>query len=162
ERARRRPIVFRESYPPGVDDGLSFYGGCPAGPGHMSWPRGEIKNGEGPLHFVMQWDCAELAPQDPSGLLPHDGALYLFCDLEWGTPVAFRFDHVEGPTSGWAPLAVPNDLGPVYGSQGAWLIKHCSAKVPPEQQGVPQLLPKWPFRPVSFDLPATDGDGEAE
>src|SRR5690606_18603627 len=73
-----------------------------------------------------------------------------------------RFVHVEGPTSGWAPLAVPHDLGPVYGSQGAWLIKYCSAKVPPEQQGVPRLLPKWPFRPVSFDLPAIGGRGEAE
>lgn len=161
EQARGRPIVFRQLYPPPAG-GLSFYGGRPVGPAGLAWPRAETKGGERPLHFIMQWDCAELASQDPTGLLPSDGTLYLFCDLEWGSPLAFRFLHAEGTGGDWQELAVPDDLGPVYGTQGAWLVRHCTPAVPVEQQQVPTLLPKWPFKPVAFDYPGSEIDPDDE
>jgi len=36
ERARARPIVFREIYPPPAAAGLSFYGGVPVGPVNLA------------------------------------------------------------------------------------------------------------------------------
>lgn len=103
ERVRLRPIVFKEICPPPASKGLSFYGGAPIGPATLDWPRER----EGtPLSFIMQWDAAELARQDASGLLPRDGVLYLFADLNWGDPFAFRFVHAAGPVQGWQALSV--------------------------------------------------------
>jgi hypothetical protein len=90
ERARLRPIVFREICPPSATTELSFYGGAPIGPDSLAWPRVRNKPGDAPLSFIMQWDSAELARQDVTGLLPRDGALYLFADLTWGDPFDFN------------------------------------------------------------------------
>src|SRR5438045_7931461 len=66
--------------------------------------------------------CAELAPQDATGLLPGDGVLYLFCDLTWGDPFDFEFVHAPGPTDGWQALPIPPGLPPVYGNEGAYQV----------------------------------------
>lgn len=158
EQARYRPIVFRQLYPPPADAGLSFYGGAPIGPVDFVWPYAETRNGNAPLHFVIQWDCAELSAQDATGLLPRDGALYLFCDLEWGDPMSFRFIHAPGPVHNWAQLPLPSDLGPAFGSEGAWMAPYVVPKSIIDgvlQQG-PKLLPRWPFKPVAIDHQRSD------
>lgn len=107
---RLRPIVFREIFPPSATAGLSFYGGVPVGPAKLTWPRVRIKPGDAPLSFIMQWDCAELAGQDVTGLLPRDGVLYLFFDLTWGDPFDFQFIYARGPVDGMQAMPIPPDL----------------------------------------------------
>ena len=155
DRARRRPIVFRETWPRSFPStGLSFYGGVPVGPAHLDWPRSRKQGVDTPLTFLMQWDCIELARHDATGLLPAEGALYLFLDLTWGDPIDFRFVHAPGPADKWRALAVPPDLPPVYGDDGVRLVSYCSPEIAKDVQDVPVSLPKWPFTPVSFDYPA--------
>lgn len=162
ERARFRPIVFREICPPAAAaNTLSFYGGAPVGPATLVWPRVRNKPDEAPLSFLMQWDCQELASQDGTGLLPKHGALYLFLDLTWGDPFGFQFLHAPGPTEGWQALPIPPGLPPIFGSNGAYQVPYCSPRIAQENQDVPRLLPKWPFTPVAFSYPAPAPDGEA-
>jgi hypothetical protein len=73
DRARNRPIVFHEICPPPAAAGLSFYGGVPIGPPTLTWPRVRNKPGNAPLSFILQLSCADLAGQDVTGLLPHEG-----------------------------------------------------------------------------------------
>ena len=35
-----------------------------------------------PLTFLCQVDCYDIAPLDPDGILPHDGMLYFFADID--------------------------------------------------------------------------------
>lgn len=153
ERARLRPIVFREICPPPATPGLSFYGGIPVGPATLVWPKVVNKPGGAPLSFIMQWDAAELAPQDATGLLPRDGALYLFADLTWGDPFDFQFIHAPGPVRDWQALPAPPDLPPIYGDDGAYKVPYCSPRIAKESQDVPRLLPKWNFAPIAFAYP---------
>lgn len=157
--ARYRPIVFRQTYPPAATGELSFYGGVPVGPANMKWPRGNTKRGEAPFHFVMQWHCPELAAQDAIGLLPKDGVLYLFADLEWGDPMAFRFVHTDGPAHNWLPLSVPDDLGPAFGDQGIYMLPYMQKS--DDWQNAPKFLPQWPFKPLAIDYPQNrSGDAD--
>lgn len=153
--ARWRPILFRETFPPPADPGLSFYGGVPVGPVDMSWPLGADRT---PLSFVMQWDCAALAQLDATGLLPRDGALYLFGNLGWGNPLDFQFVHQPVDGTDWAGLAVPIDLPPAFGDQSAHASPFVSAKMPVDLQHPPALLPRWPFVPVAIDYPRVELD----
>jgi hypothetical protein len=157
ERARLRPIVFREIVPPPASPGLSFYGGTPIAPANFTWPRMRNKPGNAPLSFVMQWDCAELAGQDATGLLPRDGVLYLFCDLTWGDPFDFQFIHAPALPDSMQTIPIPPDLPRVYGDEGAHIVPYCSPEIAKEHQDVPRLLPKWPFTPVAFSYPAPPG-----
>lgn len=161
ERARLRPIVFREICPPPVATGLSFYGGVPIGPVELAWPRVRNKPGDARLSFIMQWDCSELTGQDVTGLLPQDGVLYLFADLTWGDPFDFQLIHAPGPVDRWQALPVPPGLPPVYGKDGAHQVPYCSPRVAKESQDVPRLLPKWPFTPLAFSHPAAPGDADS-
>jgi len=162
KRARLSPVVFREICPPSTVTGLSFYGGVPVGPAQLTWPRARKKPGGAPLSFIMQWDCAQLAGQDVTGLLPQNGVLYLFCDLTWGDPLDFQFVHVPGPVDGSQALSIPPDLPPVFGDEGAYSVPYCSPRVPKEAQDVPRLLPKWPFTPVALSYPASTGNADRE
>ena len=161
ERARRHSIVFREICPPPAKSPLSFYGGVPIGPAGLAWPRVRNKPGDAPLSFIMQWDCAGLAVQDVTGLLPRDGVLYLFADLAWGEPFDFQFVHAPGPADGWQTLPVPPGLPPLYGEEGAHQVPYCSPLIAKESQDVPCVLPKWPFTPMAFFYPASPGDPDA-
>jgi len=158
-RASTRPIVFKEICPPPAG-GLSFYGGVPLAPAGFQWPRTRNKPDKVPLSFVMQWDCAELAVQDATGLIPRDGVLYLFCDLTWGEPFDFQFIHAAGPPEGWQALPVPADLPPLYGDEGVHLVPYCSPRVEKSMQDVPRLLPRWPFNPIAFSYPDTAATSE--
>jgi hypothetical protein len=110
----------------------------------------------------MQWDSAELARQDVTGLLPRDGALYLFADLTWGDPFDFQFVHAPGPLRGWQALPVPTGLPSIYGDDGAYQVPYCSPRIAKESQDVPRLLPKWPFTPIAFSYPAPTKDPDAQ
>lgn len=154
--ARANPIVFRQFLPQSPRaDGLSFYGGQPIGPSDFEWPRQE----ETPLTFIMQWDCVQLAEQDATGLLPEDGVLYCFANLNWGEgdgnseSSGHAFIHCTGPTDGWAPISPPNDAPPVFGSEGAWQVIGCTSEVENAEDYVPRLLPHFPFEPVALDYP---------
>lgn len=159
QRARLRPVVFREICPPVCGSGLSFYGGVPIGPSHLVWPRCRNKAGGAPLTFIMQWNCDDLSSEDATGLIPRNGVLYLFADLSWGEPFDFEFLHMPGPVETWKPLRVPVDLPPLFGTDGAYQIPYCSPEISPEKRDLPRLMPKWPFVPVAFDNPELSQDG---
>lgn len=157
--AQLQSIVFRQLYPPPpAGTGFSFFGGTPIGPASLAWPRAEGKA----LHFIMQWDCRDLAPCDAAGLLPREGGLFLFCDLEWGDPMGFRFIHMAGSPEDWTELPAPDDLGPVLGSEGLWKTPWLSPDMPQDAALVPRLLPRWPFTPLVIDYPQAAGQEEAE
>lgn len=59
--------------------GSSKFGGIPDLPDGFAWPRREEGN---PLVFLCQFNLAELAPYDRDGLLPGEGMLYFFYDVE--------------------------------------------------------------------------------
>lgn len=155
--ARANPIVFRQFLPQSPqNDGLSFFGGQPIGPSDFEWPRQEGS----PLTFIMQWDCVQLAKQDATGLLPEDGVLYCFLNLNWGEGEGdgngHAFIHCAGPTDGWAPISPPNDARPVFGSEGAWQVIGCTSEVENADDYVPRLMPYFPFEPVALDYPIDD------
>lgn len=157
-RARQRPILFRQLYPPPPSPGRSFYGGIPVGPAAMAWPR-DPRDGS-PMTPVLQVDAAALAEQDATGLLPKDGALYLFSNLGWGEDMSFRFVHMADDGRDWIALPVPEDLPPAFGKEGAALSPLSSYRVPLDRQDPPRLLPCWPFVPVGIDYPVLPGDSE--
>ena len=73
--------------------GASKFGGRPDVPADFVWPVFETKTWEDdqvrarPLAFLAQFDCAQLAPLDKEGLLPHAGLLSFFYELDsqrWG------------------------------------------------------------------------------
>ncbi|MFM7348277.1 MAG: DUF1963 domain-containing protein [Erythrobacter sp.] len=153
--ARRHAIVFRTLLPQGPGkDGLSFFGGQPIGPEGFQWPRRHGSEGR-PLTFMMQWDCEELAAQDANGLLPTDGVLYCFMDLEWGEgdpgSRIEAFLHHPGPTEGWAEIPLPADAPPIFGDQGM-SQPGCTAKVDNARDYIPRMMPRFPFTPVGLDL----------
>jgi hypothetical protein len=149
EIARHRFIVFRQAFPPPDDPGLSFYGGAPVGPEDMDWPCAE-DDGK-PLTFVMQWECSALAAQDATGLLPSDGALYLFSNFGFGKSLEFRFIHAGGDGRDWATLPEPSGLPPIFGKEDGAQSLLGPPHVPAERRDVPRLLPRWPFAPVGVD-----------
>ena len=146
--AKATPIVFRELYPPHNDTALSYYGGMPiAGPDFI-WPRADGRA----LPFLMQWDCAALAQEDTSGLIPESGILYLFGDLEWNGAMEFRFIHAAANFDELSELIPPHDATSPYGEEARYLLPECSPHVPAKAGKSPQTLPKWPFAPVALPL----------
>lgn len=74
-------------------EGESCFFGAPDLP--EAWLENEF--GEGEL-FLCQVRCADLAPYDPEGRLPHRGMLYLFLDItEEEYLPAVRYWDGEGP-----------------------------------------------------------------
>ena len=67
--------------------GESKWWGFPDLPDGLDWPTVQAED-EGevfddPLTFICQIKCADLAPFDPEGLLPHEGMLYFFAALDY-------------------------------------------------------------------------------
>ena len=159
EAARETPIVFRQFLPqsPG-EDGLSFYGGQPIGPADFQWPREGGAQGGAPLQFLMQWDCAQLAEQDPTGLLPQTGVLYCFVscdrDAEDGYLSSHAFVHHRGPVDTWGPVDIPEDAGPALGKTAALRLSGCTDAVANADDYVPRIMPRFPFAPIAFPYPA--------
>ena len=164
--AQKRPIVFRQFLPqsPGKD-GLSFFGGRPIAPAGFQWPRERGAEGGAPLQFVMQWDCAQLSEQDPTGLLPQDGVLYCFVNFDRDEDEDFlaghSFIYERGPAQSWGPIDTPNDAGHALGKKSAQLMSGCTSQVENANNFVPQVLPRFPFAPMAFDYPISKS-GERE
>lgn len=161
--ALKRPITFRQTLPqsPGKD-GLSFFGGEPIGPEDFQWPRERGAQGGAPLQFVMQWDCAQLAEADPTGLLPQDGVLYCFVNFERDDDEDFlsshQFIHHRGQVRSWGPIETPKDAGPALGSHLGFALSGCTEKLENARDHVPRVLPRFPFAPIAFNYPLSDGD----
>lgn len=61
--------------------GQSKWWGAPDLPDDWEYP--EMPDGDDtPLTFICQINCADLAPYDPEGQLPHEGMLYFFAALD--------------------------------------------------------------------------------
>lgn len=100
--------------------GASKFGGRPDVPKGFVWPVFETSTWEDdqvkerPLAFLAQFDCAQLAPLDPEGLLPKEGVLSFFYELgsqrggfdpkDQGSAQVYWF---EGPL---APAEFPAEL----------------------------------------------------
>ena len=67
--------------------GCSKWWGFPDMPEELDWPEVQVNlDGEvygDPLTFVCQIRCADLAPFDAEGDLPHEGMLYFFAALDY-------------------------------------------------------------------------------
>lgn len=68
--------------------GKSKWWGEPDMPEELDWPTVMVRDEDGelyedPLTFVCQIRCADIAPFDPAGLLPHEGMLYFFAALDY-------------------------------------------------------------------------------
>lgn len=100
--------------------GASKFGGRPDVPADFIWPvfetdtREDDQVKERPMAFLAQFDCAQLAPLDPEGLLPKEGVLSFFYELEsqrWGYDPkdagCARVFWFEGPL---APAEFPAEL----------------------------------------------------
>ena len=83
-----------------TDDPLfarSKWWGSPDMPEDMEYPAAD----EGPLTFMCQIRCEEIAPFDPKGLLPHEGMLYFFAALDYALG---DLDAISSPGMGeWNP-----------------------------------------------------------
>lgn len=69
------------------EDSLSFFGGKPFLPADFQWPRCTLDD-DLPLAFLGQLNLADVAPFDTEGLLPRQGILSFFYELdtmEWGS-----------------------------------------------------------------------------
>lgn len=64
----------------------SKWWGDPDLPADMEYPTVPVQDEDGPmdypLTFVCQIDCADIAPYDPEGLLPHEGMFYVFAAID--------------------------------------------------------------------------------
>ena len=61
--------------------GQSKWWGAPDLPEDWEYPEMPDEDGT-PLTFICQINCADLAPFDPEGQLPHEGMLYFFAALD--------------------------------------------------------------------------------
>ena len=103
--------------------GASRIGGAPDGPAGFTWPYYEIEDEEGafsvPLAFLGQFDLAEAAPLDEAGLLPKEGLLSFWYELQTcpmgfgpadlGAARAFLFPAGEALTGMEAPEDLPEE-----------------------------------------------------
>lgn len=153
QHSARQAILFRQLFPPPHNARVfSFFGGAPVAPPSFVWPKGD--NG-GPLHFLMQIDCADIPAESRLGLLPERGVLFFFLDLDGGESSGFRVLFEDEPSENWDRMLVPPDLGPAYGDEAryvwGWTWEIDGARCP-------RLLPRWPFQPVaiSFSVECAD------
>ena len=103
----------------------SKFGGRPAVPADFAWPRFEAENYDGetasrPLSFLCQINLAEISAFDRENLLPKEGLLLFFYEMEsscWGFDPAdegcVRVVYLTDP-EGLAPMELPEDLSEEY------------------------------------------------
>lgn len=156
--AARQAVVLHQSFPPHRaaaydSSGRSWLGGTPVLPGGAEWPV-NLATGK-PLHFLLQVDLAEVPPEAGLGLLPADGALAFFADLDWGVGETFRVIHAQGYAgTPWHALDVPENIAMAYGDEAAlvwpWALT--------PEHGT-QILPRWPVAPRLIALPEREAPG---
>jgi hypothetical protein len=123
--ALAQAVVFRQIFPPPPAGARSFYGGVPLTPAPLDWPR-SARTGL-PLHFLLQVDCAQVAPSARLTVLPGSGALLFFADLTGtpghDTPAEGRVIWIdESDEATWTEADPPADLPrpmPVSGRKAA-------------------------------------------
>lgn len=156
--------------------GQSKVGGYPDLPETLAWPIADYQqksygwtlSGRVALPFVVQLTCSELAPFDPTGLLPKQGRLYFFygaghkADLidDHGVP---RTDHLNdtNPTGFrvlWEPdegklvlpTSPPDNLPRAYGlKNGAY--KSCTL-ICEQENTLPDLDSSWLGEPLDYGV----------
>lgn len=133
-------MVHRPYPPPLVPCGGSHYGGRPALPAGVPWPR---TSAGVPLHFLARIDCAALP--DTGGVLPVDGVLFFFArvdsDLMWqeGSPRdACRVLYVA--KAGAVEADPPEGLLPILGGRSEQQRWFRFPSEPPVA-----LYPRWPI-----------------
>lgn len=101
------------------EDSLSFFGGKPFLPADFQWPRYTLDD-DLPLAFLGQLNLADVAPFDTEGLLPRQGILSFFYELdtmEWGSSPelrdCFRVFYFSEPVL-LVPAVFPQDLDEAY------------------------------------------------
>lgn len=152
--AAQQAIVLRQHFPPHrAAQTRSWLGGSPVLPGNAEWPANPVTGK--PLHFLLQLDLAEVPPEAGLGLLPSEGALAVFLDLDWGPGEAFRVIHAQGYAgTPWQALDVPTSLAMAYGDEAAlawpWALT--------PEHGTP-ILPRWPVAPRLIALPENETPG---
>ncbi len=112
---------IRVEYRPGEEPfrlGASKFGGKPHLPADFDWPwyHGEKLAYDGkefskvkadcPLSFLLQIDLGELTPLDRDGLLPKDGLLSFFYELD-SQPWGYSPAHGGGGRVYWFPAGTP-------------------------------------------------------
>lgn len=150
--ALKQAIVLRQIFPPDAPGARSFYGGVPQVPTLFNWPR-SLHSGL-PLHFLLQVDCAAIAPEARLGLMPPAGALLFFADLA-RTPSPET--GIEGKVlwldetddTAWGEVDPPDDLPPAHGDDAASVWPWAR-----DAGDAPQVLPRWPFVPILIGLTA--------
>ncbi|GEN99995.1 hypothetical protein NSE01_18280 [Novosphingobium sediminis] len=151
---RQQAVVLRQHFPPNrAPEGRSWLGGTPVLPGAAEWPLNPATGK--PLHFLLQLDLAEVPDEAGLGLLPSEGALAVFLDLDWGAGEAFRIIHAQGYAgTPWHALDVPPALAMAYGDEAAlvwpWALT--------PEHGT-QVLPRWPVAPRLIALAESDSPG---
>jgi hypothetical protein len=150
----RTAIVFRQQIPPRHDPGhLSYFGGLPSMPPSFTWPTWTHEGASEPLHFIMQIDCAAVPASARQEGFPAHGVLYFFLDLRWGHSNGYRVLYAGNVSEPLAPARAPADLAAAYGSEARHLWRWARALDDPAAR-CPNLLPKWPFDPMSISIPA--------
>lgn len=151
EAAALQAIVLRQHFPPHrAPQTRSWIGGTPVLPGAAEWPVNPAT--AKPLHFLLQLDLSEVPPEAGLGLLPTEGALAVFLDLNWGVGEAFRVIWANGYAgTPWHALDVPQGIAMAYGDEAAQVWPWALTPA----QGT-QILPRWPVAPVHIALPATE------
>lgn len=101
--------------------GATRFGGRPDVPADFVWPTFTGKGGDRkvktrPLSFLAQFNCADLASHDTTGLLPTTGLLSFFYELEaepWGFDPADKDGarvYWFADTASLSPRDLPEDL----------------------------------------------------
>jgi uncharacterized protein YwqG len=148
DRYRSPAILLHRIYAPqtAAQSG-SFFGGLPALPPELEWPR---TSGGVPLHFLCQIDCADIGWRTS---LPAKGVLFFFGrdDEEqlWGEACPADDCRVlyAPDGSGLDPSIVPpEDLPPIGGDYPRSI---CGEIV--GEGAVPSLHVKWPIEPLPMD-----------
>ncbi|MBX9662384.1 DUF1963 domain-containing protein [Novosphingobium sp.] len=152
--ARQQALVLRQHFPPHrAQQTRSWLGGTPVLPGAAEWPSNPATGK--PLHFLLQLDLSEVPPEAGLGLLPPEGALAVFLDLDWGPGDAFKVIHAQGYAgTPWHALDVPQSLAMAYGDEAAlawpWALTPAHGT---------QILPRWPVTPRLIALPEGEAPG---
>ena len=94
--------------------GQSHWWGFPDLPVDIEWPENEEGN---LLTFICQVRLEEIAALDPEGLLPHEGMMWFFADMDY-----FLGDD-EAPCHGMGEWE-PGTYRVIYAKDTAWLQTH--------------------------------------
>jgi hypothetical protein len=144
-RYRRDAVLLHRPYPPHEGRRTnSWFGGLPALPAHLEWPRAADGT---PLHFTAQIDCADVLFPTP---LPDRGVLYFFWrdddDPAWEE---FGTDHCRVLYAPDAAPALPRREAPADLPQvGGYFPRSVWPGFAHEGGRGPNLHREWPIHPL--------------